>query len=41
LYTGHILAGADGVNSKARSEMWRLAEEQDPGLVKDDKTCKT
>ncbi|THY17079.1 FAD/NAD(P)-binding domain-containing protein [Aureobasidium pullulans] len=36
-YTGDILAGADGVNSKARSEMWRLADEQDPELVKADK----
>lgn len=39
-YTGDILAGADGVNSKARSEMWRLADEQDPELVKADKNCK-
>lgn len=39
-YTGDILVGADGVNSKARSEMWRLADEQDPGLVKADKNCK-
>lgn len=39
-YTGDILAGADGVNSKARSEMWRLADEQDPELVKADKDCK-
>ncbi|KAG9665381.1 FAD/NAD(P)-binding domain-containing protein, partial [Aureobasidium melanogenum] len=39
-YTGDILAGADGVNSKARSEMWRLADEVDPELVKNDKTCK-
>ncbi|KEQ58673.1 FAD/NAD(P)-binding domain-containing protein [Aureobasidium melanogenum CBS 110374] len=37
-YTGDILAGADGVNSKARSEMWRLADEVDPELVKNDKT---
>ncbi|THX67957.1 FAD/NAD(P)-binding domain-containing protein [Aureobasidium pullulans] len=36
-YTGDILAAADGVNSKARSEMWRLADEQDPELVKADK----
>ncbi|KAI5250280.1 FAD/NAD(P)-binding domain-containing protein [Aureobasidium subglaciale] len=36
-YTGDILAGADGVNSKARSEMWRLADEADPELVKADK----
>ncbi|THW83394.1 FAD/NAD(P)-binding domain-containing protein [Aureobasidium pullulans] len=36
-YTGDILAGADGVNSKVRSEMWRLADEQDPELVKADK----
>ncbi|KAH0336412.1 FAD/NAD(P)-binding domain-containing protein, partial [Aureobasidium melanogenum] len=37
-YTGDILAGADGVNSKARSEMWRIADEVDPELVKNDKT---
>ncbi|KAH0365965.1 FAD/NAD(P)-binding domain-containing protein, partial [Aureobasidium melanogenum] len=37
-YTGDILAGADGVNSKARSEMWRLADEIDPKLVMSDKT---
>ncbi|KAK5999341.1 hypothetical protein QM012_005559 [Aureobasidium pullulans] len=37
-YMGDILAGADGVNSKARSEMWRLADEVDPELVKNDKT---
>ncbi|KAG9711581.1 hypothetical protein KCU73_g17143, partial [Aureobasidium melanogenum] len=37
-YTGDILAGADGVNSKARSEMWRLADEVDPQLVMNDKT---
>ncbi|KAI5240624.1 FAD/NAD(P)-binding domain-containing protein [Aureobasidium subglaciale] len=36
-YTGDILAGADGVNSKARSEMWRLADEVDSELVKADK----
>ncbi|KAI5274669.1 FAD/NAD(P)-binding domain-containing protein [Aureobasidium subglaciale] len=36
-YTGDILAGADGVNSKARSEMWRLADEADSELVKADK----
>ncbi|KAI4716833.1 FAD/NAD(P)-binding domain-containing protein [Aureobasidium sp. EXF-10727] len=37
-FVGDILAGADGVNSKARSEMWRLADEVDPELVKKDKT---
>ncbi|KAH0395336.1 FAD/NAD(P)-binding domain-containing protein, partial [Aureobasidium melanogenum] len=37
-FTGDILAGADGVNSKARSEMWRLADEIDPQLVMNDKT---
>jgi 2-polyprenyl-6-methoxyphenol hydroxylase-like FAD-dependent oxidoreductase len=40
-YVGDMLAGADGVNSKARSEMWRLADEQNPELVKADKSCKT
>lgn len=38
-YTGDVLAGADGVNSKTRSEMWRLADLQDPELVKKDKEC--
>ncbi|KEQ68819.1 FAD/NAD(P)-binding domain-containing protein, partial [Aureobasidium namibiae CBS 147.97] len=37
-YVGDVLAGADGVNSKARSEMWRLADEEDPELVKNDKS---
>ncbi|KAH0158644.1 FAD/NAD(P)-binding domain-containing protein, partial [Aureobasidium melanogenum] len=37
-FTGDILARADGVNSKARSEMWRLADEVDPQLVMNDKT---
>lgn len=39
-YTGDVLAAADGVNSKAKSEMWRLADEVDPELVKKEKTCK-
>lgn len=40
-YVGDVLAGADGVNSKARSEMWRLADEENPELVKNDKSCTT
>jgi FAD dependent monooxygenase len=25
IYTGHLVVGADGVHSKVRSEMWRIA----------------
>ncbi|PYI03145.1 FAD binding monooxygenase [Aspergillus sclerotiicarbonarius CBS 121057] len=32
-YTGDLVVGADGVHSKVRSEMWRMAEELHPGLV--------
>lgn len=32
-YAGDILAGADGVNSQTRKEMWRLAKEQDPATI--------
>jgi 2-polyprenyl-6-methoxyphenol hydroxylase-like FAD-dependent oxidoreductase len=36
-YQGDILAGADGVRSKIREEMWRLAEPRFPKLVEHDK----
>jgi 2-polyprenyl-6-methoxyphenol hydroxylase-like FAD-dependent oxidoreductase len=36
-YDGDIIAGADGVRSKTRSEMWRLAEKDEPVLVQEDK----
>ncbi|KAL5339398.1 FAD/NAD(P)-binding domain-containing protein [Aspergillus crustosus] len=32
-YHGSIVVGADGVHSRVRSEMWRLAESLSPGLV--------
>jgi 2-polyprenyl-6-methoxyphenol hydroxylase-like FAD-dependent oxidoreductase len=36
-YRGDILAGADGVRSKVRAEMWRLAGSSVPRLVEHDK----
>jgi 2-polyprenyl-6-methoxyphenol hydroxylase-like FAD-dependent oxidoreductase len=39
-YEGDILAGADGVASKMRDQMWRLADAAEPGLVSKDKDCK-
>ncbi len=36
-YQGDILAGADGVRSKVREEMWRLASSSVPKLVERDK----
>lgn len=33
LHTGDMLVGADGVHSKVRSEMWRLADELEPGWI--------
>ncbi|RDH28589.1 hypothetical protein BDQ94DRAFT_174662 [Aspergillus welwitschiae] len=32
-YTGDLVVGADGVHSKVRSEMWRIADAIQPGLV--------
>jgi len=32
-FEGDVLVGADGVFSKVRQEMWRLAEEAKPGLI--------
>ncbi|QKX61834.1 uncharacterized protein TRUGW13939_08990 [Talaromyces rugulosus] len=32
-YTGDVIVGADGVHSITRSEMWRIANEQQPGLI--------
>lgn len=32
-YTGDLVVGADGVHSKVRSEMWRIADTVRPGLV--------
>ena len=36
LYTGDILVGADGVHSRVREEMWRLARCKAPGVFSDD-----
>jgi 2-polyprenyl-6-methoxyphenol hydroxylase-like FAD-dependent oxidoreductase len=36
-YDGDILAGADGVRSKVREEMWRLANSKHPALVEHDR----
>lgn len=36
-YQGDILAGADGVRSKVRQEMWRLGQLRFPELVEHDK----
>lgn len=33
VYEGDVVAGADGVNSRVRDEMWRLADEAHPGLI--------
>ncbi|TGO83660.1 hypothetical protein BPOR_0611g00010 [Botrytis porri] len=32
-FAGDILVGGDGIHSKTRSEMWRLAEEKIPGYI--------
>lgn len=32
-YCGDILVGADGVHSKVRNEMWRLADILEPGYI--------
>jgi 2-polyprenyl-6-methoxyphenol hydroxylase-like FAD-dependent oxidoreductase len=36
-YRGDILAGADGVRSKVREEMWRLASSDVPNMVEHDR----
>jgi 2-polyprenyl-6-methoxyphenol hydroxylase-like FAD-dependent oxidoreductase len=33
-HKGDVLAGADGVTSKIRDQMWQLADAAEPGLVK-------
>ncbi|KZL67421.1 fad binding domain-containing protein [Colletotrichum incanum] len=32
-YSGDILVGADGIHSKVRNEMWRLADTLEPGYI--------
>ncbi|ESZ95337.1 hypothetical protein SBOR_4271 [Sclerotinia borealis F-4128] len=32
-FTGDVVVGGDGIHSKTRSEMWRLAEEKSPGYI--------
>jgi FAD dependent monooxygenase len=33
VYDGHLIVGADGVHSRIRSEMWRLADARNPSLI--------
>lgn len=32
-FTGDVIVGGDGIHSRTRSEMWRLAEEKSPGYM--------
>lgn len=32
-FSGDILVGADGTHSKVRNEMWRLADDMEPGYI--------
>jgi 2-polyprenyl-6-methoxyphenol hydroxylase-like FAD-dependent oxidoreductase len=42
IFEGDIIAGADGVNSSTRHQMWNTADEQEPGAIpKEDKECMT
>lgn len=39
-YSGDILVGADGIHSTVRSEMWRIANIEQPGWIPaDEKDC--
>lgn len=33
VYDGHLIVGADGVHSRIRSEMWRLADIRNPSFI--------
>jgi 2-polyprenyl-6-methoxyphenol hydroxylase-like FAD-dependent oxidoreductase len=33
VFNGAVLAGADGVHSRIRSEMWRIADQRSPGFI--------
>ncbi|KAL5334674.1 hypothetical protein BJX70DRAFT_377411 [Aspergillus crustosus] len=33
IYDGDLVVGADGIHSKVRAEMWRLADARRPGLI--------
>ncbi|KAI1926143.1 hypothetical protein LOZ66_000622 [Ophidiomyces ophidiicola] len=35
-YQGHIVVGADGVHSTVRSEIWRIADDKQPGWITED-----
>lgn len=35
VYKGDLVVGADGVHSRVRNEIWRLADEEQPGFIKD------
>lgn len=40
-FTGNIVIGADGIHSAVREEMWRLADQLEPGhLPESEKTGK-
>ncbi|CAK7205375.1 hypothetical protein SEUCBS139899_008145 [Sporothrix eucalyptigena] len=40
VYQGDILVGADGIHSKVRDEMWRIAHEEKPGWIPaDERSC--
>jgi 2-polyprenyl-6-methoxyphenol hydroxylase-like FAD-dependent oxidoreductase len=40
-YSGSILVGTDGVHSRVRQEMWRIADAEKPGFISDaERNCK-